>query len=65
MATDDKKRRFFDHYRKSLKAAGLQALSDNSVICPLCWQDTDYASLSLEHIVPRKVGGKREILTCL
>ena len=64
MATDDKKRRIFDHYRKSLKAAGLQALSGNSVICPLCWQDADYASLSLEHIVPRKVGGKREILTC-
>jgi len=37
---------------------------DGSLICPLCWQETAYDDLSLEHVVPISVGGTCKILTC-
>lgn len=54
----------FSHYRKSLAVAGLTTSSADSLICPLCWQETPFDSLSLEHIIPSSVGGTRKILTC-
>ncbi|QDS98684.1 HNH endonuclease [Adhaeretor mobilis] len=58
------KESLFDHYRKSLAAADLKTTHQDSLICPLCWQETRFDDLSLEHIMPGSVGGKRCILTC-
>lgn len=57
------KRNLFDHYAKSASAAGLHS-TDETLLCPLCWQGTKYGDLSLEHIVPSEVGGNRVVLTC-
>jgi len=62
--TRDAKQIKFDHYRKSLTAAGISTVSADSLICPLCWQETSYGDLTIEHIVPSSVGGKQTILTC-
>lgn len=59
-----RKKTLFDHYRKSLTAAGLRTECDESLICPLCWQESPFEELSLEHIVPSSVGGTRCTLTC-
>lgn len=58
------KRVKFDFFRASLAAAGLSTADDNALICPLCWQETPYDDLSLEHMVPGSVGGKQTTLTC-
>jgi hypothetical protein len=58
------KKAIFEHYRKSLTAAGLSTLREDALICPLCWQETPYEELSLEHIVPSSVGGRCKVLTC-
>lgn len=60
----DVKRIKFDHFRKSLAAAGIATARADSLICPLCWQETPYDDLSVEHIVPGAVGGKQTTLTC-
>lgn len=57
------KRTLFDHYTKSATAAGF-ATNDEALICPLCWQTTEYDKLSIEHILPGSVGGNRVVLTC-
>lgn len=62
--TRDAKRIKFDHFRKSLAAAGISTASADSLLCPLCWQETPYDDLSVEHIVPGSVGGKQTTLTC-
>jgi hypothetical protein len=62
--TRDPKRAKFDFFRQSIAAAGLSTEDDNSLICPLCWQETPYEELSLEHMVPGSVGGKQRTLTC-
>jgi hypothetical protein len=62
--TTDPKRANFDHYRKSLAAAGISTTSPNALICPLCWQETAYDDLTVEHIVPASVGGRQTTLTC-
>jgi len=55
----------FQHYRKSLERAGLSTICENSLICPLCWNECPYDLLSMEHIVPGSVGGTSQILTCI
>lgn len=62
--TQDVKRTKFDFFRKSLAAAGMSTADENALICPLCWQETPYDDLSLEHMVPGSVGGKQTTLTC-
>lgn len=54
----------FEHYRRSLDAAGLKVTSANSLICPLCWKEVSESELSKEHIVPEAVGGRVKILVC-
>lgn len=58
------KKLLFDHYRNSMIVAGLTTTADDSLICPLCWQEKRYDELSLEHVVPRSVGGTGKTLTC-
>jgi hypothetical protein len=55
----------FAFLRKSLVAAGLSTDRAESLICPLCWLETPYDQLTLDHTVPRKVGGTLETLTCV
>src|SRR5262245_21356564 len=59
-----KKRQLFDHFRASLTAAGLSTEHSDSIICPLCWQETRYDNLHLQHPIPRALGGKLEVLSC-
>ncbi|MFC1588193.1 HNH endonuclease [Planctomycetota bacterium] len=60
----DAKQTMFDHYRKNLTATGISTASADSLICPLCWQETPYDDLTIEHVVPGSVGGKQTTLTC-
>ena len=62
--TVDRKKAIFVALRENLEAAGASTVESGSLICPLCWQVREYDSLSLEHIVPRKVGGRALTLTC-
>lgn len=62
--TCDAKRAKFEFFRNSLAAAGIATSDDDSLICPLCWQETPYKDISLEHIVPDSVGGRQTTLTC-
>jgi len=63
--THNTKRAAFKHYWKWLIEAGLKTSSDDSLICPLCWQDTPIEKLSWEHIISGSVGGTRKTLTCI
>jgi len=54
----------FRWYRSSLIAAGLETQREDSLICPLCWEETLYEDLTEEHIVPDSVGGNCLTLTC-
>lgn len=58
------KRTKFNQLRKSMMDAGISPDSNESLVCPLCWQVTPYGSLSLEHVVSSSVGGKQTPLTC-
>src|SRR5262245_1531863 len=58
------KNELFEIGRKSLNAACLSTSSEDSLLCPLCWQETSLADLSLEHIVPGAIGGTCKTLTC-
>ena len=60
----DLKEKFFERGRRSLAAAGMTTANDRALICPLCWQETAYEDLSLEHAVPGSVGGRYTTLTC-
>ncbi|MBI3469623.1 MAG: hypothetical protein HY000_42025 [Planctomycetes bacterium] len=62
--SESEKRAIFEHFRISLAAAGLTTADDEALICPLCWKETRYQELSLEHMVPACVGGRKKILTC-
>lgn len=62
--TNDRKKELFNRYRQSFIAAGLDTTKSEAVLCPLCWKEVGYSDLSIEHIVPRSVGGNRCILTC-
>ena len=64
MSKSEKKKVLFERFRKSLNAAGLSVEHEGCLICPLCWRETHYDLLSLEHFIPGSVGGKRCVLTC-
>lgn len=59
-----RKRTLFDRLRKDLLATGLVTEDDQSLICPLCWCETAYGGLTVEHITPVSVGGNRTSLAC-
>ena len=50
--------------RISLFDAGLTTTFDDSIICPLCWQEKGLVELTVEHIIPGSVGGRAVTLTC-
>lgn len=58
------KKNIFKRFREDLAAAGLETSGEDSLICPLCWQEAGFNSLSLEHVVPGSVGGTRRVLSC-
>lgn len=64
MNQDIKRLKIFAHLRKDLEASGLLFAQSKSLICPLCWNEIGFESLTLEHIVPKSLGGRRETLTC-
>jgi hypothetical protein len=62
--TTDPKRAKFEWCRKSLATAGISTNCPDAIICPLCWHETRFDNLTLEHIVPESVGGRQTTLTC-
>ena len=62
--TENQRRRLFATLSESLCAAGMHVGNDETLVCPLCWKETEYQELRLEHILPRSLGGKRVTLTC-
>lgn len=58
------KENLFDKFRKDQISAGLETSTENSLICPLCWIDTKYENLTIEHVVPSSLRGSRTVLTC-
>lgn len=60
----DRKRNIFDYLRNNLLAAGLSTSDQTSIICPLCWNETAYDQLSIEHVIPSSVGGNTITLSC-
>ena len=62
--TTDPKRAKFEHARRSLAATEISTKQTDSLPCPLCWQETRFDRLTLEHIVPSAVGGTQTVLTC-
>jgi len=64
MNQDDKRRRIFAYLRLDLESSGISTTTNDSLICPLCWSEVRFESLTLEHIVPKSLGGRRETLTC-
>lgn len=59
----DRKLALFRDLEVSRSLAGLDP-TGTSLICPLCWVETEFASLSIEHIIPQSVGGVSVTLTC-
>lgn len=59
-----RKQTIFRVFRDSQKNADLSTTPDNSLICPLCWTETRYEELTLEHVIPGSVGGSTKVLTC-
>lgn len=59
-----------NHFRKGVEAfsrLGLPAELAGLYMCPLCMRgcrEVDAGELTLEHVPPRSVGGKRLLLTC-
>lgn len=60
----EKKRTTFEYLLASLEDAGMAVSNKESLICPLCWSETHFERLELEHIIPRSLRGHRETLTC-
>lgn len=58
------KREKFDYLREDAITSGLEIVTDDGLICPLCWKEVPYARLTEEHIVPENVGGHEWTLTC-
>lgn len=61
----DKRRMIYNKLRDDLVASGLSTAYAESLICPLCWREVTYEYLTLEHIIPNALHGKRETLTCI
>lgn len=57
-------RDMFSELRSQMLETGLSTISENAIICPLCWQETDSDELTVEHIVPGSIGGSQTTLTC-
>ena len=64
MDQDAKRRKIYKHLRHDLESSGLPVSRSNSLVCPLCWSDVAFESLTLEHVIPKSLGGRRETLTC-
>lgn len=62
--TQNTKFSLLNSFRESLSMAGIATKHTDSLICPLCWQETRFNELSIEHIVPGAVGGSSTVLTC-
>lgn len=58
------KQNLFDTLRANLLDNHSEGVPENSLICPLCWQNVTFEELTIEHCVPHSVGGRRETLTC-
>jgi hypothetical protein len=60
----DRKRKLFELYRQCLDESGSRTSSREAIICPICWKEMDFNQLSIEHIIPQRVGGRHATLTC-
>lgn len=58
------KRKIFERLRQRQNNADLCTDQENALICPLCWTNTGYDDLSIEHVLPGSVGGSATVLTC-
>lgn len=58
------KQMLFANGRERMTEAGIATEVNNSLLCPLCWEEVPFENLSIEHIVPSSVGGKSKTLTC-
>ncbi len=65
MGNERSKRRelLFNRFRQSQFDSGLPC-DNGSLICPVCWKPQQLSEFTLEHIVPKAVGGRRTTLTC-
>lgn len=59
-----RRQRLFEHFRADQQQHCSFAPSDGHVLCPLCWNEVPFADLTLEHIVPRSVGGTTKTISC-
>jgi HNH endonuclease len=64
MNQDAKRRKIYTHLRHDLESSGLPVTGSDSLVCPLCWSNVAFESLTLEHVIPKSLGGRRETLTC-
>jgi hypothetical protein len=64
MDQDTKRQKIYKHLRRDLEASRITVSGNNSLICPLCWSEVAFESLTLEHVIPKSLGGRRETLTC-
>ncbi|QDT33302.1 HNH endonuclease [Thalassoglobus polymorphus] len=58
------KKALFENYRASQTSVDLPTDHEDALICPLCWEETAYNDLSIEHALPGSVGGSAKVLTC-
>jgi hypothetical protein len=59
-----KKNNLFQRQRSQLEKSGIASDSATSLLCPLCWKEATFDEMSVEHVIPYEVGGRREVLTC-
>ena len=57
-------REMFSLLRTQMLDAGLSTNSSTAINCPLCWKETEFENLTVEHIVPGSIGGSQTTLTC-
>lgn len=63
-STMPNKSSLFSRLRKDWDTHGGELLPKNTLLCPLCWQQCSLLDLSVEHVVPKSVGGHCVTLTC-
>lgn len=57
------KKEKYEFFQRSLESSGITG-QPNLLPCPLCWQEKSQEELTLEHMVPRSLGGTQTTLTC-